>query len=131
MWFKSAAIVAALAVAIGAFGAHALPSFLEKQELDDSVIAEREATYETGARYHMYHALALLVCAREYRKSRAATVSRWAMLAGITLFSGCLYANALTGIKWLGAIVPLGGISFIVGWIALALTPFGSPTSTE
>ena len=119
-WLRMGAILGALGVAIGAFGAHALPGYLEETGLDAKTIAKREATFETGVRYHMYHAIELLFASHLVRNGRAAAVACCAFLAGILLFSGFLYANALTGIKWLGAIVPLGGVAFIFGWVSLA-----------
>jgi uncharacterized membrane protein YgdD (TMEM256/DUF423 family) len=105
-----------LAVAAGAFASHALTGKLSERAL---------VIFETGARYQMYHALALLLvallmAAREESPSllTAASIS---FLAGIALFSGSLYALSLTGIKWLGAITPLGGVAFLLGWGCLAL----------
>lgn len=98
-----------VAVAAGAFGAHAL-----KARLD----ADRLAVWETGARYQMYHALALVAVAWlcERTGARAATAAGWSMTAGIVLFSGSLYALALSGVRGLGAVTPLGGLCFLVGW---------------
>lgn len=108
------ALSAAVAVAAGAFGAHGLKGSLSPESL---------AIFETGARYQMYHALALLFTA--WAASRwpggAVTTAGWAFVAGTILFSGSLYLLALSGIRWLGAVTPLGGISFLVGWIALAV----------
>lgn len=103
------AINAALAVAAGAFGAHGL-----KDRLDAGALA----VFETGARYHMYHALALVLCG--VIATRGATTAGWILQAGIVLFSGSLYALALTGVKGLGAITPIGGLAFLAGWIWLA-----------
>jgi len=103
-----------LGVAAGAFGAHALRA---------RVPADLLAVFETAARYQMYHALALLavsvVAARS--PSRAARAAGWLFAAGIVVFSGSLYLLALTGVRVLGAITPLGGLCFLGGWIALAL----------
>lgn len=102
-----------LAVAVGAFGAHALRGRLGGDMLN---------TFEIGARYHMYHALALLAVA--WVASRwpgpAASAAGWLFVAGIVLFSGSLYLLALTGHRWLGAVTPLGGLCFLGGWLALA-----------
>lgn len=108
------AISAAVAVAAGAFGAHALKGHLSPEDL---------ATFETGARYQMYHALALLFTAWAAARwpGTAVTVAGWAFVAGTILFSGSLYALALTGVRWLGAITPLGGLAFLAGWGALAV----------
>ena len=108
-----AGIFGALGVAAGAFGAHALRSRLEPDLL---------AVFETAARYQMYHALALFVAA--WMSGRGIACARWAgwsFTAGIVLFSGSLYALALTGVRTFGAITPLGGVAFIAGWIALAI----------
>lgn len=104
-----------LSVAMGAFGAHAL-----KQRLGDHLLS----IYETGARYQMYHALALVlvgVAAAARGESRMLGVAGWGFVAGTLLFSGSLYALTLTGIRALGAITPLGGLSFLAGWAALAV----------
>ncbi|HEX2187381.1 MAG TPA: DUF423 domain-containing protein [Longimicrobiaceae bacterium] len=102
-----------LAVAAGAFGAHALRARLTPDLL---------AVWETGARYHMYHALALLAAAwaAERWSSGAAVAAGWAFTAGILVFSGSLYALALSGTRWLGAVTPLGGVAFLAGWALLA-----------
>ena len=101
-------INAAIAVAAGAFAAHGLRGRLDARALE---------VFETGARYHMYHALAMVLCGL-----LAATKPGWTFQAGIALFSGSLYALALTDIKALGAITPLGGLAFLAGWIWLAIT---------
>lgn len=104
---------AAVAVGAGAFGAHALRARLEPSLL---------AVFETGARYQMYHSLALLAAAwaAERWGSTAAVNAGWLFAAGIVLFSGSLYALALSGVRWLGAITPLGGVAFLAGWLMLA-----------
>ncbi len=82
------------------------------------------AVFETAARYQMYHALALLAVALlRRRRSAAAAVAGWAFLIGIILFSGSLYALALSGAKWLGMITPAGGVALLVGWAALVFAP--------
>ncbi len=101
-------INAAIAVAAGAFAAHGLRGKLEARALE---------VFETGARYHMYHALAMVLCGL-----LAASRPGWVFQAGIALFSGSLYALALTDVKVLGAITPLGGVAFLVGWIWLAVS---------
>lgn len=113
MWFRIGAINGFLAVAAGAFGAHALEGRLSLEQLQ---------TYHTAAQYHMYHALALLVAALAIRHSRSAgTVwAAWSFLIGIVLFSGSLYAYAMIGTRWLAMITPIGGVAFLVGWVALA-----------
>jgi uncharacterized membrane protein YgdD (TMEM256/DUF423 family) len=113
-WFALGAVLAALAVASGAFATHGLESRLSSDDLD---------TFETAARYHMYHALALFAVA--YASQRfgggLVTASGWLFVAGIVLFSGSLYLLALSGIKILGAVAPIGGACFLAGWAALAL----------
>lgn len=107
------AVAAFLAVALGAFGAHALRSRLSPDLL---------ATFETGVRYHMYHALALLACAwAADRWSYPQIVwAGWLFVAGIALFAGSLYLLTLTGARWWGAVTPLGGLAFLAGWGCLA-----------
>jgi uncharacterized membrane protein YgdD (TMEM256/DUF423 family) len=113
MFFGLGAISAGLAVALGAFAAHGLRS---------RISAEALATFETGARYHMYHALALLAVAWAVTRwpSALASAAGWFFVAGTVLFSGSLYLLAVTGVRALGAITPLGGLAFILGWLALA-----------
>ena len=103
-----------LAVAIGAFAAHGLKGRLSPDLFE---------VFEVGARYHMYHALALFGTAWAITRwpGTAATTAGWCFVAGTVLFSGSLYALALTGIRPLGAITPLGGVCFLAGWVALGL----------
>lgn len=112
-FFASAgAISAFIAVAAGAFGAHAL-----KERLDPAALQ----TFETGARYQMYHAIALFIAAFASGEGDCPP-ALWAgrlFLLGTLLFSGSLYALALTGVRGLGAITPLGGVAFLAGWICL------------
>jgi uncharacterized membrane protein YgdD (TMEM256/DUF423 family) len=107
------AISGAVAVAAGAFGAHAL-----KDRLTDKALS----VFETAARYQMYHALAIVLCAALASSLPGAKLAGWLMQAGIVLFSGSLYALALTDVKTLGAITPLGGLAFIAGWVWLAIS---------
>ncbi len=118
-----AALCGASAVIIGAFGAHWLPSWLQRQDLEPALAARRLENLETGARYHMYHALALFGVGILMIQSPLPLGRNvpWVFLLGILLFSGCLYAYALTGLKFFAMLVPLGGLSFILGWIWLAL----------
>ncbi len=106
-------VFALLAVAAGAFGAHALRGRLTPDLL---------AVFETGVRYHMYHALGLLAVAWVLGRwpGSAATAAGWLFVAGILVFSGSLYLLALTGQRWLGAITPIGGLAFMAGWVVLA-----------
>ena len=107
------ALSGAIAVAAGAFGAHALKARLSPDLL---------AVFETGARYQMFHALGLVAAAWAAARfpGGAASAAGWLFLAGSVLFSGSLYVLALSGVRWLGAVTPLGGVAFIAGWIALA-----------
>ncbi len=112
-WLGAGAVSAALAVAAGAFGAHALRARLDPGAL---------AVFETGARYQMYHALALLAVAwlAERGGGGVARTAGWCFLGGTVLFSGSLYLLAVSGMGWLGAVTPLGGGLFLAGWLALA-----------
>ena len=114
MWWTMAGVMGALAVAFGAFGAHGLQG-----RVDDPHLLE---VWETGAKYHMYHALALVAVALH---PRSPPLAGWLFVAGIALFSGSLYTMTLTGHKWLGAITPLGGLAFIAGWLVLAFATRG------
>ena len=104
----------ALAVAIGAFGAHALKNLLEANN--------RLETFETASKYHFYHALALLFVGLlfSYGSPRSMNLSGHFFIWGIIIFSGSLYLLCLTNIRWLGAITPIGGVLLILGWCALA-----------
>jgi uncharacterized membrane protein YgdD (TMEM256/DUF423 family) len=112
-WLLVAAINGFLAVATGAFAAHGLQGKLDPHAL---------SVFETGSRYQMYHALAIGLAALAARGAAASAANAAAIffLAGIVLFSGSLYALALTGIRGLGIVTPFGGLSFLVGWAALA-----------
>ena len=103
----------ALAVAIGAFGSHALRAILEANNRMD--------TFETGSRYHFYHALALLAIGilMDRYDPKLLTFAGWSMVAGILLFSGSLYILSYTGVTKWGAVAPFGGLAFIAGWILL------------
>ncbi len=113
LFFGLGSLLAGLAVVLGAFGAHALRARLTPEDL---------ATFEIGVRYHMYHALALLAVAWALGRweNSVLTVSGWAFVVGITVFSGSLYVLVLTGQRWLGAVTPIGGVALIVGWALLA-----------
>ncbi|MEO6221774.1 MAG: DUF423 domain-containing protein [Vicinamibacterales bacterium] len=101
-----------IGVGLGAFGAHALKGQLSPEML---------AVFETGVRYQMYHALALLATAALMTRSqgRALLIAGWSFTAGILLFSGSLYALVLTGVTMLGAVTPFGGLAFLIGWACL------------
>ena len=108
------ALAGFLAVTFGAFGAHALRERLSPEML---------AVFETGVRYHMYHALALLLVSAMMPRLGGWLVvsSGWLFTAGIVLFSGSLYVLAFTGITIFGAITPIGGLAFLAGWACLAI----------
>lgn len=112
MWTSVAAGALALAVIIGAFGAHALRDRLDAYSM---------GVYEKAVFYHFVHALGLLVVSLMPREAKTGWVCGL-LLAGIVLFSGSLYALALTGMRALGAVTPLGGLSFIAAWLLLAYT---------
>ncbi len=118
-----AAISGALAVMLGAFGAHGLKKIISQDML---------TIYQTGVQYQFYHTFALLIVSilMQFGKSKALKWSAYLFMAGIVLFSGSLYTLSITGIKTLGAITPIGGVAFIAGWIALALY-FGSKNKSQ
>ena len=126
VWLLLGAVLGCLAVALGAFGAHGLEGAVRSQQasgqLTDIEVAQTLAHWETAARYQMYHALALLAVGllTARRCGWAINLAGVAFTLGVLIFSGCLYALVLTGQKWLGAVVPIGGLSLIAGWICLA-----------
>lgn len=115
-WFQVAAVMCGFAVALGAFGAHGL-----KERLTPDLLA----IFEVGVRYQFYHGLALLALSvggdvlwQGHWPRRAAV----AWLVGVLVFSGSLYLLAITGLRWLGAITPIGGVALILGWIFVVLS---------
>ena len=106
--------MAGLGVGLGAFGAHGLKARVSPEML---------AVFETGVRYQMYHALGLLAVGWAATRGPGAWIqaSGWLFVAGIAIFSGSLYVMTFTGARWLGAITPIGGLAFILGWVALAV----------
>ena len=112
-FFLSGAVAAFIAVALGAFGAHSLKTKLSADMLN---------IFEIGVRYQMYHALGLLAVGWACTKWPGAwtNASGWLFVVGTVIFSGTLYALALTGVRWLGAITPIGGLAFLAGWLCLA-----------
>lgn len=114
LFFTIGAASAFLAVGGGAFGAHALRAQLSPESL---------AIFETAARYQMYHAFGLLAVAWAASRWPGSWAHRagWLFMIGTVLFSGSLYALALTGVRWLGAVTPLGGVAFLAGWLCLIL----------
>lgn len=115
IFFALGALSGFISVAAGAFGAHALRGRLSPEYL---------GIFETAARYQMYHALALLAVAWVINRGAGSTAqwAGWLFLIGTLLFSGSLYGLALSGARWLGAITPLGGVAFLVGWLCLAFS---------
>jgi uncharacterized membrane protein YgdD (TMEM256/DUF423 family) len=112
LWLFLGAANAFCAVAAGAFGAHGLRARVEPGLLE---------VWKTGAQYQMYHALAMLVVAQLATQRPAAACAGWAMLGGVVLFSGSLYGLVLSGVRGLGAVTPVGGVAFLVGWVILAV----------
>ncbi len=114
-FFGLGAVFAFLGVALGAFGAHALRGSLAAGDL---------AIFETGVRYQVYHALALLAASWAVARwpGAPATAAGWLLVAGIVLFSGSLYLLVFTGHRWMGAITPFGGLCFLAAWALLAWT---------
>jgi uncharacterized membrane protein YgdD (TMEM256/DUF423 family) len=113
IWLGVAAVNGALAVLAGAFAAHGLQGHVSLEGL---------SVFETGARYHMYHALAMTLAALVPARAAAA-----AFLAGIVLFSGSLYLLALTGLPVMALVTPVGGLCLVAGWALLAWTAFKGP----
>jgi len=111
-----ASALGGISVILGAFATHGLKDKLSERALE---------IWETGTKYQMYHALALILVAlllsRLSTESTALVVAGYAFIVGTLIFSGSLYALSLSGIKWLGAITPLGGVAFIIGWSCLAV----------
>ena len=115
VFFGLGAVSAMLAVGAGAFGAHALRARISPEHL---------AIFETGARYQIYHALALLAVAWAVSRwpGSLPVFAGWLFVLGSILFSGSLYILALTGARWWGAVTPIGGLAFLAGWLCLMLT---------
>jgi uncharacterized membrane protein YgdD (TMEM256/DUF423 family) len=114
LFFVVGSLSGLIAVAAGAFGAHSLR---------DRLTSDLLAIFETGVRYQMYHALALLLVAWAVNRwpGPLTSAAGWLFVAGTLIFSGSLYALSFSGARWLGAITPLGGIAFLGGWLCLAL----------
>ena len=111
-FFLSGAVAAFIAVALGAFGAHSLRTKLSPDMLN---------IFEVGVRYQMYHALGLIAVAWAMTRWPEANLNAagWAFIVGIVVFSGSLYLLSATDIRWLGAITPIGGLAFLIGWAIL------------
>lgn len=130
-WLACGALMAGLAVVFGAFAAHGMDRFVQEKyaDLPPKTIAGQEFAaswkylqdFKTAADYQMYHALGLLVVGlmARVRTTKSLQVAGWCLLSGIVLFSGSLYVLVFTGQFWLGAMTPIGGVLFIVGWIAI------------
>ncbi len=114
-WLITAAISGFLSVALGALGAHSLKNVLDEYG---------KSIYEKAVLYQMFHTIALFVTGilQHFVRDTSFTIAGWGFLIGILLFSGSLYLLATTGIKWLGAITPFGGVAFLFGWFWLAMT---------
>jgi uncharacterized membrane protein YgdD (TMEM256/DUF423 family) len=122
---RTSLILAALAgfsgVALGAFGAHGIKDRLASQPNAE----QRLAWWQTGAQYHLVHALAIGLCAvRPDPAHEGSAIAPWLFVAGIALFSGSLYTMTITNVRKLGAVTPLGGLAFLAGWLALAWSAF-------
>ncbi len=119
IFVRLGAVFGFLGVVLGAFGAHALRARLP---------ADMLTIYQTGVLYHLVHAVALLGVGALVQRApgTAATVAGWAFTAGIVVFAGSLYALAISGVRVLGAITPIGGVAFLVGWAALVVASFGA-----
>ena len=120
LFITLAALSGMLAVVFGAFGAHAL-----KNKLDDYAMG----VFETAVQYHFYHTLALLgvgLLALTLPDSSLLKSSGWLFTVGLVVFSGSLYVLSFTGLRWLGAVTPLGGLAFIAGWVCLAAAAWKS-----
>lgn len=122
-WLLVGAVLAGLAVACGAFGAHGLKSHLSEDGRLSEAGQQQLANWETAARYQMYHALAVVAVGILSLGGRRALLDAAAgsFTVGTMIFSGCLFLLVLSGQRWLGAVVPIGGLLFIVGWICLAV----------
>ena len=126
IWLVLAGLLGAAGVSLGAYHAHGLEGWLEKQGLDSVEVAGRMHNCEVGVRYQMYHVLALAAVAiLAFRQNTASlAVAGVCFFLGVLIFSGLLYGIVFTGVKILGAIVPIGGVLLIVGWLALAWAAF-------
>lgn len=141
-WLRAGAILGGLAVILGAIAAHGLEEPLERlyggktkevMGIEIPAVQKYLADFKTAAEYQMYHSLAILVVALLPApiSSRNRDVAGWSFLLGILLFSGSLYVLVLTGQTKLGMIAPLGGVFFIIGWVALAIAAFPNVSTAE
>lgn len=115
-WFSIGCVLLALSVGIGAFGAHGLKTILEANN--------RIETFETAVKYQFYHSFGIVILSLISKNITTKMVNPigWLFLGGIIVFSGSLYILSLSGIRWLGAITPLGGVSFILAWLLMAFS---------
>ena len=115
IWFAVGSILCGVGVLFGAFGAHGLRGRIDTDML---------AVFETGVRYHLIHGLGVIAVAFAMTRwpSAGVTSAGWLFVVGIVIFSGSLYLMAVTNARWLGAITPIGGLCFLMGWGALAVT---------
>ena len=124
-WIALGSFLAAVGVALGAFGAHGLEKQLSALGYSGDDLTHRIANHETAVRYQMWHAMAIVLAGVAISTLSIALVGcgGWAFLIGILIFCGLLYALVFVGpsLRWLGAIVPIGGLSLIVGWLLLAI----------
>ena len=120
-WFATGAALCGLGVLLGAFGAHGLRERLTPDML---------AVFETGVRYHLVHGLAVMAVALASARWPSGLIASagWLFVAGIVIFSGSLYLLSITGMRWLGASTPIGGLCFTVGWLVLALGAMRAPS---
>lgn len=132
LWITVGALLGGVAVGAGAFAAHGLDSYLVQIYAGETRVVtgvtlpaaqKYLADFRTAAEYQMYHALALigLGIVSKTASSRWLKVAGWCFLFGTLIFSGCLYVLAVSGMRWLGAIVPIGGVLFLIGWAAFAI----------
>ena len=119
-WFATGAALCGLGVLLGAFGAHGLAGRITPEML---------SVFETGVRYHLVHGLALLGVAWAASRWPGGLINAagWLFVLGIVVFSGSLYVLSITGTRWLGAITPIGGLCFTVGWLVLAIGAMRAP----
>lgn len=116
-------LAASISVLAGAFGAHGLAD----------VLGDRSGVYETAVRYHMYHALAIILVGLLYRRYGGKTLwtAGWMFLAGVVVFSGSLYALSITGLTRWGVVTPFGGVLFLIAWVLLGIGTWRAPRSRD
>lgn len=124
-WIVTGAVSAAIAVGLGAIGAHGLEGWLEKT-FDPAAASARLKNWQTAAQYHRFHSLGMIVVGLLLQRSTSKWIQAagWLMLLGTVLFSGLLYVYAVYPSKWMGPIFPIGGFSFIIAWLLLGVGAF-------